>query len=62
MRDEHFSPSRKRISPSQIEAEHGRYGQSIKDIRDEINVMQHHRRGLEEKLEMLVIKENEEFK
>ena len=39
-----------------------RYHQSIKEIREELEILQRHRRGLEEKLEMMVIKENEELK
>ncbi len=46
----------------QIDLEQSRYTQTIKEIREEIDIMQRHRRGLEEKLEMIVIKEHEELK
>ena len=46
----------------QIDSEQTRYTQTVKEIREEIDIMQRHRRGLEEKLEMIVIKENEELK
>ncbi|CAF4801062.1 unnamed protein product [Rotaria socialis] len=45
-----------------IAAEKLRYAQTIKEIREEIDITQRHRRSLEEKLEMIVIKENEELK
>jgi hypothetical protein len=46
----------------QIDLEQNRYTQTIKEIREEIDIMQRHRHGLEEKLEMIVIKEHEELK
>ena len=39
-----------------------RYIGSIKEIREELNMMQRHRRTLEEKLEMVVVKGNEKVR
>ncbi|CAF4078430.1 unnamed protein product, partial [Rotaria magnacalcarata] len=44
------------------EAEKLRYAQTIKEIREESDITLRHRRSLEEKLEMIIIKENEELK
>ncbi|CAF3955399.1 unnamed protein product [Rotaria magnacalcarata] len=45
-----------------ISAEKLRYAQTIKEIREESDITLRHRRSLEEKLEMIIIKENEELK
>ncbi|CAF1157364.1 unnamed protein product [Rotaria sordida] len=55
-------PSECHFIRNNITAEKLRYGQTIKEIREELDITQRHRRGLEEKLEMIVIKENEELK
>ncbi|CAF4533134.1 unnamed protein product [Rotaria sp. Silwood1] len=55
-------PSESHFIWNNIASENLRYAQTIKEIREELDITQRHRRGLEEKLEMIVIKENEELK
>ncbi|CAF2758293.1 unnamed protein product [Rotaria sp. Silwood2] len=55
-------PSESHFIWNNIAAEKLRYAQTIKEIREELDITQRHRRGLEEKLEMIVIKETEELK
>ncbi|CAF4397633.1 unnamed protein product, partial [Adineta steineri] len=45
-----------------INSEQQRYVAAIKEIREEIDIMQRHRRSLEDKLEIVVLKNNEELR
>ncbi|CAF0879814.1 unnamed protein product, partial [Didymodactylos carnosus] len=47
---------------NEINDEKTKYIQSIKELRSELDIMKGHRKGLEEKLEMITIKESEDTK